>query len=54
VEEAHEALSDQLDLLSTEPFGEGWMIKIKMSNPGEVDSLLSAEAYEKIIAEAEA
>jgi|ERR1041384_1042858 glycine cleavage system H protein len=33
-------------LINNDPYGEGWMIKMKMSNPGEVDSLLTAAEYE--------
>lgn len=53
VEEVHDALPDQLDLLSSAPFTDGWLIKVKMSDPGEAESLMNLEAYEKVIAEAE-
>jgi glycine cleavage system H protein len=53
VEEIHEALPDQLDILSSAPFTDGWMIKVKMSDPAEVDALMDLAAYEKVIAEAE-
>lgn len=46
VSESHEALSDDPEKVNTDPYGEGWMIRIKMSNPGEVDSLLTAAEYE--------
>jgi len=46
VTEAHESLSDDPEKVNTDPYGEGWMIRIKMSNPGEVDSLLTAAEYE--------
>ena len=36
-------------LLNKDPYGEGWMVKIKMTNPAELDSLLSAEDYAKLI-----
>lgn len=45
VVEANEALEDQPELVNEEPYGEGWMIKIKLSDPSQVDGLLSAEAY---------
>ena len=44
--EAHESLSDDPEKVNTDPYGEGWMIRIKMSHPGEVDSLLTAAEYE--------
>lgn len=49
VEEIHEGLSDELETLSTSPFEEGWMVKIRMSDPSELESLLTAEAYEKLV-----
>ena len=35
--------------VNKDPYGAGWMIKIKMNNPSELDSLLDAEAYKAII-----
>jgi len=46
VAEAHESLSDDPEKVNTDPYGDGWMIRIKMSHPGEVDSLLTAAEYE--------
>jgi glycine cleavage system H protein len=37
---------DDPTLVNKDPYGEGWIVKIKMSNPGELDELLSAEDYE--------
>ena len=45
VVEVNEALMDQPELLNTDPYGEGWMFKIKMSDPGEIDNLLDPAAY---------
>jgi len=36
-------------LINQSPYEKGWMVRIKMQNPGEMDSLLSAEAYEKAL-----
>ncbi len=44
--EANESLSDEPEKVNSDPYGEGWMIRIRMSNPGEVDSMLSAPEYE--------
>jgi glycine cleavage system H protein len=44
--EANEALSDEPEKVNADPYGEGWMIRVRMSNPGEVDSLLTAAEYE--------
>lgn len=43
--EANEALSSDPGLINREPFGAGWIFKIKPSNAGEADSLLDAAAY---------
>ena len=40
-----ETEGDQPDLLNSDPYGEGWIVKIKMSDPSEYETLLSAEAY---------
>jgi glycine cleavage system H protein len=42
----NETLNDEPEKVNQDPYGEGWMIRIKMSNPGEVDSLLTAAEYE--------
>lgn len=42
----NEALADEPETVNSDPYGAGWMIRLKMSNPGEVDSLLTAAEYE--------
>lgn len=42
----NEALADEPEKVNLDPYGEGWMIRIEMSHPGEVDSLLTAAEYE--------
>jgi glycine cleavage system H protein len=37
------------ELVNSDPYGEGWMIKVKMSNPSEVEALLDADAYSALI-----
>ena len=49
--EQNEALADQPELVNTDPYGEGWIIKIKPSNLSEMDELLDAEAYKALISE---
>ncbi len=44
--EVNETLQDEPEKVNNDPYGEAWMIRIRMSNPGEVDSLLSAAEYE--------
>ena len=46
VTEVNQSLNDEPEKVNANPYGEGWMIKIKMSNRGEVDSLLTAAEYE--------
>jgi glycine cleavage system H protein len=49
VEELNPALKDNPELVNTDPYGDGWMIKITLSNPSEIDHLLSAEAYMSLV-----
>jgi glycine cleavage system H protein len=46
VTEVNQSLHDEPEKVNTDPYGEAWMIRIRMKNPGEVDSLLSAAEYE--------
>ena len=46
VSEVNSSLNEEPEKVNKDPYGEGWMIKIKMSNSGEVDSLLTAAEYE--------
>ncbi len=43
---ANDSLTDEPEKVNQDPYGEGWMIRVQMSNPGEVDSLLTAAEYE--------
>ena len=47
--EFNEALEDEPELINKDPYGDGWIIKIKITNPDEVNDLLDAEAYKKNI-----
>ena len=47
--EVNPALEDTPDVVNKDPFGKGWMIKIKVSDPSELDELLSPEGYSEII-----
>jgi glycine cleavage system H protein len=46
VVEVNDSLQDDAEKVNTDPYGAAWMIRIRMKNPGEVDSLLSAAEYE--------
>jgi len=50
----NEALEDQPELVNEDAFGEGWLLKIQPSDPGEWESLLDAEAYKKVVEAEEA
>ncbi len=45
-------LPDTPETVNEEPYGEGWMIRVEMSNPEEVNDLMTAAEYEKFIEEA--
>ena len=47
--EFNEAVEDDPALVNNDPYGEGWLIKVKMSNPADIDGLLDGEAYKAII-----
>ena len=47
--ERNERLQAELELLGKDPFGDGWMLKIRVEKPSEWDSLLDDGAYQKII-----
>lgn len=47
--EFNEVLEDEPEKVNTDPYGEGWMIKIKISDPSQIDKLLSAEAYKELV-----
>ena len=47
--EFNEALNDQPELVNNDPYGEGWMVKITVNDPAELNNLLDAAGYEKLI-----
>lgn len=47
--EFNEALEDEPEKVNSDPYGEGWMIKIKIGDSSEVDTLLSAEDYKALV-----
>ena len=47
--EVNETINDQPELVNSDPYGEGWMIKIQMADPAELDTLLDANAYQALI-----
>lgn len=49
---ANDALSGSPELVNSDPYGAGWLFKVKPSNNAELAELLDAQAYEKVVAEA--
>ena len=47
--EFNEALEDEPEKVNTDPYGDGWMVKIKMSDDAQIEDLLSVEAYKELI-----
>ena len=47
--EFNEALEADPELVNNDPYGDGWMIKVKMSDVSEIENLLSDEAYSNLI-----
>jgi len=47
--EVNDALSNNPELVNTDPYGKGWMAKIEVSNADDINSLLTAEAYEQLV-----
>lgn len=49
VKEKNEELDTAAELVNSDPYGKGWMIKIELSDPSEIDGLLDAEGYKKLL-----
>lgn len=49
VEEVNAALEDAPDAVNKDPYGDGWMIKVKIADESQLEELLSAEAYKELI-----
>lgn len=49
VTEINPKLNSNPELVNNDPYGEGWMAKIKVSNASDIESLLNAEAYQKLV-----
>ncbi|MDO8881130.1 MAG: glycine cleavage system protein GcvH [Coriobacteriia bacterium] len=51
--EVNDELSDTPETVNEDPYGDGWMIKVSLSDPSQVDALMDADGYEAFLAEAE-
>ena len=49
INELNSALSSQPELVNSDPYGEGWMIKMTVDNPQDVEALMDAAAYEEMV-----
>lgn len=49
IEEVNESLEAEPQQVNEDPYGTGWMVKIRMTNPGEAEDLLDARAYGELI-----
>ncbi len=47
--EVNPALANAPETVNSDPYGDGWMVKISIANPAELDGLLSAAAYGKLV-----
>ena len=51
VVEVNSALTEAPETINDDPYGQGWLVKIRLNDPGEVDDLLDAEAYRQLLEE---
>ncbi len=49
ISEINPALAGQPELVNSDPYGEGWMVKVTMVNPADVEQLLTSEAYSQLV-----
>ena len=48
--EVNEGLGDAPEKINEDPYGDGWMVKVKLSDPSEVDGLMDVAAYRELLA----
>lgn len=51
IEKVNDGLNDSPEHVNNDPYGEGWMITLKIENPSEIDALMSAAEYEDFLSE---
>ncbi len=49
--EVNEKVVSEPETVNSDPYGDGWLVRIRLSDPAEVDSLLDVEAYKQVVAE---
>ncbi len=45
----NEALADAPEVINDDPYGEGWLVRVRVSDPGEVEALMDADAYRSFV-----
>ena len=50
IAEVNSALNDNPEAVNNDPYGEGWMVKVTVSNPADVEALMDATAYSALVA----
>jgi glycine cleavage system H protein len=50
ITELNPALANSPELVNSDPYGKGWMVKMKLSKPDEISGLMDAKAYQQIVA----
>ena len=53
VTEVNEGLSENPEKINQDPYGDGWMVKVRLSDPSEVDQLMDAAAYRQLLADSD-
>jgi glycine cleavage system H protein len=53
VTEVNQALSDSPEKINEDPYGDGWLVKVRLSDPSEAGSLMDAAAYRKLLEESD-
>jgi glycine cleavage system H protein len=53
VTEVNSAVAENPEKINEDPYGEGWMVKVKLSDPSEADQLMDAAAYKKLLEESD-
>ncbi len=54
VQAVNDTLREKPELVNQDPYGEGWMVKLKIAEPEELSTLIPVDAYEKLVAQEEA
>jgi glycine cleavage system H protein len=49
IQELNAELANEPELVNSDPYGKGWMVKMKVDNPADIDALLDAAGYESVV-----